>query len=59
MTRLCLCLILSFVALALADDPPMPFTGKVVKADKGDRTSRFFRSDLQKATDPVAFSLLV
>src|SRR5436190_24241860 len=36
MTRLCLCLILSFVASVLADDPSMPFTGKVVKVTDGD-----------------------
>jgi micrococcal nuclease len=36
MSRLCLCLILSFVAPAVADDPPMPFMGKVVKVTDGD-----------------------
>ena len=36
MRRLCLCLILSFVTPVLADDPPMPFTGKVVKVTDGD-----------------------
>src|SRR5260370_34094926 len=36
MRRLCLCLILSFVAPVLADDPSMPFTGKVVKVTDGD-----------------------
>src|SRR5437763_16196441 len=36
MTRLSLFLILSFGAPAVADDPPMPFTGKVVKVTDGD-----------------------
>src|SRR5947207_2877932 len=36
MRRLCLCLLLLFVGPALADDPPMPFTGKVVKVTDGD-----------------------
>ena len=36
MKRLCLCLILLFVTTTLADDPPMPFTGKVVKVTDGD-----------------------
>jgi endonuclease YncB( thermonuclease family) len=36
MKRLCLYLILSFVAPAVAGDPPMPFTGKAAKVTDGD-----------------------
>jgi endonuclease YncB( thermonuclease family) len=36
MRRLCLFLIVSLVAPVVADDPPMPFTGKVVKVTDGD-----------------------
>jgi endonuclease YncB( thermonuclease family) len=36
MSRLCLFLVLSFVAPVVADDPPMPFAGKVVKVTDGD-----------------------
>ncbi len=36
MKQLCLRLILSLIAPAHADDPPMQFTGKVVKVTDGD-----------------------
>ena len=48
MRRLCLFLLLSFVAPALADDPPMPFTGEVVKVTDGDTIHVLLDKEMHK-----------